>query len=257
MTYLHDKNIVHGKLTSANIYIELNQRVKISLIDNDEQQLVATASAANNSCHLDHVSPCAGPFNCSSAISFNLPALTYLSPELVRTIEIGDAKKTGNGQHVEMDTRELTKKSDVFSFGTLLFELFEERFPFSRNSHSERINDLTAAFSPMSNGRHFAGSPLFTPSLLSTMHRQQSPFVTLTKIGWNGNIKTSASELIYHIGSGQINHRNKVRPKCPALVDLVIEACWALEPQKRPSFKQISFECIGEQFELVNRINLN
>lgn len=99
MAYLHDRNIVHGKLTSVNIYIELNQRVKISLIDNDEKAIATTT-------------------DCGS-VNFNPSSLTYLSPELIKTVG-----KTG------FELGNLTKKSDIFSFGTLLFEIFEEKFPF-------------------------------------------------------------------------------------------------------------------------------
>lgn len=101
MTYLHDKNIVHGKLTSVNIYLELNQRVKISLIDN--------------------------------STDFNLTSLTYLGPELIKTIKVSDENQCDSTKltHLQVDTHQITRKSDIFSFGTLLFELYEEKFPFS------------------------------------------------------------------------------------------------------------------------------
>jgi len=266
MTYLHDKDIVHGKLTSVNIYIETNRRVKISLIDNDEQQLASTICANQSSCSpsSQHDTRLRGGNEIratnSAKVSFNLPALTYLSPEIVRTISISDETGHNHGRRtaqVHLDTEKLTKKSDVFSFGTLLFELFEDHFPFAKANHCDRMSlvDLASAISPTSQIRHSeaAHSLLFTASPLSTFsqHRQQSPFETMTKTGWNGNIKASASELIFQIGSGQMNSRNKLRKHCPALVDQIIRACWTYEPNRRPNFKQMSFENIGEQFKVI------
>lgn len=235
MTYLHDKNIVHGRLTSINIYIELNQRVKISLIDNDEQSIATTFKAP-----VSHQTGAA-----RSSVSFNLPALTYLSPEIIKTIKIREHKKkyinncdndhqTEEAQ-VRIDTSRLTKKSDVFSFGTLLFELFQERFPFSEMDSPNEINsERTISYNPF---LAYASHSLLTPTTA-----RQSPFVTTTKKNWNGNIRTSASELIFQIGSGQIEKRNQTKSKkCPALVDYIISACWSSEPSCRPQFKQLAF----------------
>lgn len=229
MTYLHDKNIVHGRLTSVNIYIELNQRVKISLIDNDAQAIASD-------CHDEADMGPAGMIRRAELISFNLPMLTYLSPELVRTIHVKRRANTSDsnlngGAQVQMNASRLSKSSDIFSFGTLLFELFEERFPFSPEN---RPHEVSATPSFYATHQH----PLFTPTPLSAT---QSLLVDTFRKNWNGNIKTSAGELIYLIGSGQIDSRNKRTRKCPALVREIISACWLREPDRRTNFKQLAF----------------
>lgn len=193
MTYLHDKNIVHGKLTSVNIYLEPNQRVKISLIDN--------------------------------STDFNLNSLTYLSPELIKTIKVPDENRCNSTRltHIHIDTRQITKKSDIFSFGTLLFELYEDKFPFS-DSKSDTLDSNTAQASSQT-----ISSP-FTSTLNSPLDE------------WNGNIKTSVHEIIFQIGSGLTEKKN-LQPnmhKCPILVKEIISACWSVDPRERPGFKQLA-----------------
>lgn len=256
MTYLHDKDIVHGRLTSVNIYIEANQRVKISLIDNDEQP-IASCSSQNASRRQD-------------GLALNLPTLTYLSPELVKTLEIcrpsGAAADHGckigaSGQRpaekglpgdiqVQIDLSLLTKQADIYSFGTLLFELFQEQFPFATDEHNgtTRINSPKRSPSPtLSTNKLFDTlclayhSPTNRNALFSP-HSLQGPFSPTPDKHWNGNIKSSASELIFQIGSGQIDNRNRHRNKCPALVDHIISACWSAEASRRPNFKQIRFD---------------
>lgn len=236
MTYLHDKNIVHGKLTSVNIYLELNQRVKISLID---ESPAAIASVTNSNAT---ASRCRG--QSENSVEFNLPALTYLSPELIKTIGFVGAPKSNcdNGQQqgeeeertgalVQLDRSLLTKKSDIFSFGTFLFELFEERFPFAEVQDGNSLASLKSSllFDSPSSGNSPLNSPL-------------DPRISLTN--WNGNIKVSASELIYQIGSGQteVNNLNKCKNTCPALVKQIISSCWSINPNMRPHFKQLSFD---------------
>lgn len=123
MTYLHGKNIVHGRLSSVNIYIEPNQTVKISLIDNDDRPLASLAEAT---------------------VEFNGPALTYMSPELIRTLTVGGnyedtCETTKTTPLVQIDTNQLTKKADAFAFGTILYELFHERRPLDELSAAELI----------------------------------------------------------------------------------------------------------------------
>lgn len=215
MTYLHDKNIVHGKLNSVNIYIELNQRVKISLIDDDDRAIAKPVETKQN---------------LINSVEFNLPALTYLSPELIKTLSVVDATKSGCDKkiipaHVQFDTNQLTKASDIFSFGTLLFELFEERFPFAQVQDQDARNSLKL-------------------SILNLLKLSTS-----TQTQWNGNIKASANQLIYQIGSGQIECKNlrsldKISTSSP-LVEL-IEKCWSQDPLMRPQFKQLALHYFND-----------
>lgn len=201
MTYLHDKNIVHAKLTSTNIYIEPNQRVKISLIDDDDKTIVSLNEVGNSS------------ETKRRTVRFHLPALTYLSPELVQTVSVNS-----NGD-AHIDIGRLSKESDVFSFGTLLFELFEERFPFS-----QRIEEVSCS--------HLESKQLVKP--LNPDGGQ-----------WNSNIKLSAYELIYSIGIGLIEYENFYRDQAnsrsPTLVKAIISACWSANPQVRPRFRHLHF----------------
>lgn len=216
MTYLHDKNVVHGRLTSVNIYIEPNQGVKISLIDNDEQAIASIGTCC------DSAKQNLGSHSTGASFEFNLTAMTYLSPELMRTIKVVEGGKeeksdklirgcTANKLYI--DTNKLSKESDIFSFGTLLFELFYEQFPF--------------------------GEPLLSPA--------SRPFEFGGK--QRAKIKLSASELIYQIGSGQIALKNLPHQSngfaqntdCyySTLVNDVISNCWQTDPANRPTFRQL------------------
>lgn len=271
MTYLHDKNIVHGRLTSVNIYIELNQRVKISLIDDDETPIVSnltvdyssleTKTTTTTTTHGHSVSP----DNRQSGVAFDLAALTYLSPELVKSIQVGSTANadnhltgaeprnncdtTNNRTSVYMDTNKLTQKSDIYSFGTVLFELFEGKFPFATkpkvNGHSlpqTPVASITNSPSVLNTPRFTSSSPV---NPLQTSPRERSHY--------NNYIKLTASQLIYQIGSGQIVEKNPMvladnqgnlapGSKCPPLVKSYICACWSREPNERPTFKQLAFD---------------
>lgn len=239
MTYLHDKNIVHARLTSVNIYIELNQRVKISLIDNDEQALAIETTPESLLAPGDNNKQNLGSNLPIKSIRFNLPALTYLSPELIRTIKTS-RKHDGLAGSPLIDSAKLSKKSDIFSFGTLLFELFVERFPFASNlppTCSSNSLNLSPSYHHHQHQQMFltSSTPLgFATTTLPTQIR-------------NHNINLSAGELIYQIGSGQIGPKNlhcnhqEVGRSNLTLVKHIIAACWLQDPAERPNFAQLSF----------------
>ncbi|GAB6022451.1 hypothetical protein CHUAL_006563 [Chamberlinius hualienensis] len=99
MSYLHAKGIVHRKLNSKNILME--NRVKICLLDQGMAEK-----------RLDRFD-----YGC-------IPNghLTYVSPEMMRSLTVLPPRT--------MQTIPSTKSSDVFAFGTVLYELFAEQWPF-------------------------------------------------------------------------------------------------------------------------------
>ena len=82
-SYLHAKDITHGRLSSQNIFLE--SKVKVSLLD----------------------------------YAANLPNLQYFAHEIA--VQILDGKKANSVK---------TKEGDIFSFGTLMFQLATGRLPF-------------------------------------------------------------------------------------------------------------------------------
>ena len=82
-SYLHSKNIVHGRLSSQNIFLE--RKVLVSLLD----------------------------------YAPNLPNLQYYAPEIAVQILAGHKPNSVK-----------TKEGDIFSFGTLMYQLASGRLPF-------------------------------------------------------------------------------------------------------------------------------
>ncbi|KAG8199721.1 hypothetical protein JTE90_000818 [Oedothorax gibbosus] len=99
MGYLHAKDIVHKKLNSKNIILEC--RVKVCIMDHSMSDK-----------QLDR-----NDYGC-------IPRghLSYISPELMSSLQIEPPRIFA--------TQSYTKESDTFAFGSLLFELLCERFPF-------------------------------------------------------------------------------------------------------------------------------
>ena len=92
-SYLHAKNLTHGRLSSHNIFLE--SKVKVSLLD----------------------------------YAASLPNFHYLAPEIAT--QILDGKKLSSIK---------TKEGDIFSFGSLMYELATERFPVDNSESAVSIS---------------------------------------------------------------------------------------------------------------------
>ncbi|CAJ0941538.1 unnamed protein product, partial [Mesorhabditis belari] len=107
VAYLHTKKIIYRDLRSKNIFIENKSRVQITDI-------------GLSSMHRMSYPPR------KYVISTPTYWITYLAPELI--------------QQIASDYRELayTEQTDVFSFGTIWYELMTHSFPW-RNTHPDEI----------------------------------------------------------------------------------------------------------------------
>ncbi|XP_075749410.1 uncharacterized protein LOC119186509 isoform X3 [Rhipicephalus microplus] len=106
MGYLHAKGIVHKSLTSKNVVLE--SRVKLCLMDQGLAERVHDPS--DRGC-------------------LARGHLTYLAPELMRQLRV-------EPPNVFSDC-EPSQESDLYAFGTILYELIAEAFPFGfQHPHS-------------------------------------------------------------------------------------------------------------------------
>lgn len=120
MSYLHAKGIVHRKLNSKNILLE--SKVKLCLLDEGmaEQQLDRQDYGCIPNGHL-----------------------TYVSPEIIKSMVVQPPKLVSNQPY--------TKSSDVYAFGTVLFELFGERWPFEGQMNESIIWQIGSGRKPSLN----------------------------------------------------------------------------------------------------------
>ncbi|XP_022249006.1 kinase suppressor of Ras 1-like isoform X2 [Limulus polyphemus] len=103
MGYLHAKGIIHKKLNSRNVILE--SRVKLCLMDQgmSDSQLDRAEYGCVPRGHL-----------------------AYFSPEILQNLQIEPPKV--------YSTMPYTQEADIFAFGSILYELFAEEFPFSHLS---------------------------------------------------------------------------------------------------------------------------
>lgn len=117
MSYLHAKGIVHRKLNSKNILLE--NKVKLCLLDEGmaEQQLDRLDYGCIPNGHL-----------------------TYISPEIIKSIVVQPPRLVSSQPY--------TKASDIYAFGTVLFELFGERWPFEGQMNESIIWQIGSGHKP-------------------------------------------------------------------------------------------------------------
>ncbi|XP_064608724.1 uncharacterized protein LOC135472922 [Liolophura sinensis] len=100
MGYLHAKGIILRRLNTKNIFLE--PKVKISIMDHGMSQQ-----------------------KCDRSDKGCIPKghLTYIAPELLRTVRVEPPR---------LRTDEtFTRETDVFAFGTVMYEVFAGHFPYS------------------------------------------------------------------------------------------------------------------------------
>ncbi len=107
MAYLHSKQIIHKDLRSKNVFIDGHKTV---ISDFGLFSITSLSKTTRKNQCLPLTKEC----------------LYYMSPELVRAI--------GRSEIVQV----FSKLSDVYAFGTILFEMFCKDFPFS-TYHTETI----------------------------------------------------------------------------------------------------------------------
>jgi hypothetical protein len=107
----HDRGIVHRDLKPENIFVTVDERIK--LLDFGLAKMLSDATGENESKTMER-------FTDPGVV---MGTASYMSPEQVR----GQA---------------LDQRSDIFSFGTVLYELLTGANPFQRQSQIETMNAI-------------------------------------------------------------------------------------------------------------------
>lgn len=113
MGYLHARYIVHKNLNTRNIFLE-NDKNKVVISDTG-------LSSLSNSLWIER-----------DSLVIRKNKLYYLAPELTRTLRYFPASNTNA-------LFEHSEETDIYAFGTVLFELMMRKFPFSSDQYGFSI----------------------------------------------------------------------------------------------------------------------
>ena len=110
MGYLHARGIIHKGLNTKNIFIE-------KTTDNKEKIVITDMG-------LSALSSCIWSSDNESMLMFPRTQLYYLAPEIMRCIA------SYHVCHVLNDPYPFTEHTDIYAFGTVLYEMITRKFPF-------------------------------------------------------------------------------------------------------------------------------
>lgn len=152
MGYLHAKDITHKRLNSKNIILEC--RVKLCIMDH------GMADKQLDRCD----------YGC-------IPRgqLSYMSPELMSSLKIDPPNIFAS--------KPCTQASDIFAFGSLLYELLSERFAFhDQPPHALIWQVATGKTPPLHNFRFINGLKTLIKRCWSGNPKQRPPFSEIVHI---------------------------------------------------------------------------